>query len=62
MAKDQDQGGEMLGPSTVMLDRSKIRRIGEIAHSNQRSLSAELRFLIDRRIAEYDDASEEQAA
>lgn len=40
---------------TLRVDRAKLARIHEIAESEHRSLSQELRRMIDERINSYDE-------
>lgn len=47
-----------LAVTSVKIEKDKLDRFREIARANRRSISQELRWLIDQRIAETDAGRE----
>lgn len=51
-----------LAVTSVKIERERLDRFKEVAAANRRSVSQELRWLIDRAIERHDDAVAEEAA
>ncbi len=48
--------------TSIKIERDQLDAFKKVARANRRSVSQELRWLIDQRIAEHDDAGMERAA
>lgn len=54
MTTGPDNSASVTTVTTVRIDTEKLERLRTIAGRNQRTVSQELRWLVDRRIEEYD--------
>lgn len=48
--------------TSIRVDRGTLDRFRVVADANQRSVSGELRFIIDRHIAQAEKAAQRRAA
>lgn len=61
MGTGPDNSANVTTVTTVRIDTEKLERLRTIAERNQRTVSQELRWLVDRHIAGH-DSPEAQAA
>lgn len=62
MTTGADNTGSVTTVTTVRIDTAKLERLRTIAERNQRTVSQELRWLVDRHIAADDELEAALAA